>query len=207
MYKSIRSEFLSSVLVAAALGISSSPVLAETIEPRFYLGGELNYSKHNYDQEFKDSIATANGSIKSKVPGMSILAGARFYKNFGLELGYTFLKAAKSTGNTNGNLKAKNAYLDLLGYVPIINQIELVGTMGVGRMQTKETEDLNQDQFIERIGRTGLRIGAGAQYNIDNKWSARAMLRYQKVGGKGKDSNIGMIKNTTSLSAGIAYLF
>jgi opacity protein-like surface antigen len=204
MYKVVSGRFFSFILIAIALGISAGQVLAKSNDIRFYLGGELSYNKYSYAKGFKDHLNNNNISVKSEVPGASIIAGARHGENFGTEVGYEFLRQAKSS-SSNGSIKAKNAYLDLLGYIPVDNQVELIGTFGVGRMRLKEEDYVNTNSKNQT--KTNLRTGVGAQYTIGSNLLTRIMVRYQKVGSKPKDSDFGIIKNKTSLNLGMTYLF
>lgn len=172
---------------------------------QYYVGGDLNYNKHSYYSDLKDTINANNGSIKSKVPSFGVVAGMKFHQNFGAELGYTFVKKAKYevTGDS-GALKSSNIHLDMLGYMPVASNVELIGAVGFGRMSLKEKSDVDRNGSNEKFSKMGYRIGAGAQYKFDNHWATRTMVRYQKVGSKNDNK---WVKGTSSVGVGVTYTF
>ena len=190
-------------IIAAVCGLLVSGYAAAD-DMKYYVGGDLGYNKLGYFSEVKDYVSGLNGTIKSKVPSAGLVAGIKFHENFGAEVGYTFFKKAKAEGaNYDANLKLNNLHLDLLGYMPIDKGFDLVGLVGVGRMNLKERGELNGNTVLdEKQNKIGFRLGAGAQYNIDEHFATRLMVKYQKVGGK---DNKKFVKHVTSLGLGLTY--
>jgi opacity protein-like surface antigen len=195
MYTGKSKAIPASILLSAALGFSSMGQADACDNIQSYLGGDLSYNKVRYGNNFKDGHK-ANGMPRSRGPGLGVIGGIRYYENYGAEVGFTMLREIKNnTSGASNNLRSRNAYLDLLGYFPVANQMELVGSLGLGHMRT-----------LGKLSRTGARIGAGGQYNLDNRWSIRTMVRYQKIGGKAKDSSAEIFKKTSSVNLSVFYL-
>ena len=212
-------------ILAAACGLLVSGVVCAD-DMKFYVGGDLGYNKYKYGSNIKqdnDFLKNIGASVteKSKTPSFGVLAGLRYCENFGAELGYTFYKKVKYNISFAGidvlndsSFKVNNMHVDLLGYMPIGNDFELIGALGVGRTRTKADVSTNalgdaalamagEDPIRpSKINKVGLRAGLGAQYNIDEHFAARAMVRFQKVG---KKSDMEVIKSMTSFNLGLTY--
>ena len=197
-------------IIAAACGLLIGSSFAFADDMNFYVGGDFGYNKLGYASDFKDEVTSdpINGKAKSKVPSFGLLAGAMFHENVGAELGYTFYKKAKITGTglNDEAIKLSNIHLDLLGYMPVDKNFELVGLVGFGRMRLKESGDANDNAINEKAKKMGFRLGAGVQYNIDNHFAVRGMVKYQKANLKSKEvTDYKFMKHTTSLNLGVTY--
>lgn len=181
-------------------------------EVRYYLGAELSlFNKTAYSSAnnaglnaFRASPSDSKLAIQKNMPGVNLLAGVRFNVNLGMEIGYGWIQKVTSNvaaGNQATN-KVKNAYIDLLGYLPVASQVDLLGEVGVGQLMSSATVTGvavdNLDDMIK--SKYGFRVGAGAEFNIDDNWSARGLLRYQK-------GNKSFLTSLTSFSIGMTYLF
>ena len=176
-------------IIAALCGVLVSGTAAAE-DVRFYLGGDLGYNKHSYGAtiDAAQTAATTAGltsSVKKNVPTLGVLAGVKYCDNFGAELGYTFYKKAKVSvsDNTEFSVKVSNLHADLLGYLPVSNEVNLIGAVGLGRVNSKVDKDgtIIADQKVNKVG---FRLGLGGEYKFDDCFAARAMVRYQKVGKK-----------------------
>jgi opacity protein-like surface antigen len=129
----------------------------------------------------------------------------RPHKNLGFELGYfRMLEESKNvaSGATIGantittaafrtDLETQGITLDVLGYAPIHEKFELIGTAGA----TWTTADITVD--IPGIGSTsdddsefGFRIGGGAQYMLTEQLNLRGLARYQTADFDGLADNV-----------------
>lgn len=200
-------------LAAAVLVVFSCAANALAFDDTmFYLGGEVSLlnrttytSANNPDvNNFKSSNSDSNLVIRKNEPGWNILAGVRFTRCLGVEIGYGAILKAKGTAQLNREAtnKISNIYLDGMGYLAVAPNIELIGSVGVGKIKSSANVVGASFQDIENINQSkvGFRGGAGAQYNIDDSWSVRAMLRYQK----GYKS---FLTGNTSFSIGATYTF
>jgi len=213
-------------LLAASL--ASAAVFAD-LDPKFYVGGEAQFNKFKYDQKSFLNRLTTNGKnpiTKKSSPGAGLFVGSRLNEYFGLEAGISASRAVKGSWNetlannianfqNSGNVKLenRNIYADVLGYVPVACDVDLIGSVGVGVLNTKwsvsRNQNLNalggllnanaQESANGKHSKTGLRLGAGVQYKFDDNIGARLMVRYQK-GNK-------IIKNNTQAGLGLFYQF
>lgn len=197
-------------------------------EPTFYVGGEVQANKMSGEKK----IVTPKGSIFSRedgkpffgrsAAGASIFAGSRITENFGVELGGTSLSNVHGHENRREYLfknfsgfrtsklttKTTNVYGDLLGYIPVSPEFDLIGSVGVGQLSSKVTGKstlhtnnrvYRSEHFSMKSKKAGPRFGAGIGYNFNENLSARLMVRHQK-GNK-------FIKNVTSTGVGLVYNF
>lgn len=190
-------------ILAAACGLVISSGFAMADDMNFYVGGDLGYSKHGYSSELKDTVALANGKIKSKVPTFGLFVGGKFHENFGAEIGYTFFKKAKITfpvAALDSSIKTDNMYADALGYMPVASCCDLIGSVGIGRIKLKASGvALNGSEH-----KVGFRLGAGAQYKFADHFAARAMIRYQNANIKANNGTK-LYKNNTAINLGLTY--
>lgn len=203
------------VIVLSASALMNTAALAMDFNPSVYVGAEAQWNRLKGDtSQFKDS--KGNSMLhKKNVAGGSLLLGSRFNEYVGAEMGYSMLGKSNSsfTDTVAGvqtkyqyNVKMKNAHIDVLGYVPVANDINLIGSLGLGRLSTKvKLAANNVDQKLTAVQndaaktKIGMRVGVGAEYKIDSNISARAMVRYQK-GNK-------TVKNVKSAGLGLFYQF
>jgi outer membrane autotransporter protein len=209
----MKMKLVSLALLGAML--VSGTAAAMDCDPRFYVGGELQL---NHLRANKDFFSLDNGTVSGKTAkknrvGTDLIAGTRITENFGLEAGYAFLGTAKFKENDSTSMskvKVRNAHIDAMGYVPVGCDVNLIGSLGVGRMTTKVSyKEDGQNVVLSSAGRqelkqfskakTGMRVGLGAEYKIDENLSARLMARHQK-GNK-------VIKNVNSVGLGLFYTF
>jgi len=199
---------LTAMCMSAAM-LSSSAAFGLDIDPKFYVGAEAQYNKLKASNS---SAFLQNGKsmiTKDKLPGGSLQLGARLNENFGAELGYALFKNSVSNlavGNGNVKAKLKTPFIDALGYLPVASNINLIGSLGLGRLNTKMNitrngvaVPLTQAQKDAAKAKVGARLGLGAEYLFDANLGARAMVRYQK-GNKA-------VKSVQSMSVGLFYQF
>lgn len=184
-----------------ASGFATAAMMDDT---KFYVGADIARGNWGYSQETKDMFNAANGSLKKGNNSFNLAFGAKFHENFGAEVGYTMFGKTKSSipGIGDIKMKANNLYFDVIGYAPVADKINLLGSLGFGRMQVKSTEldGLGEDY---KKSKTGLRAGIGAQYSFDECLAARLMVRTQKTG----SNNNHLTKSLNTIGAGVTYTF
>lgn len=200
-------------VTAALLVVASSVATAAAFDDtRFSLGGELSllnktsYSTANSTDlnAFKSSNSDNKLVIRKNKPGVNVFVGARFNENLGAEFGFGFISKVKGGAQLNrqASNKVSNLYADVLGFMPVSAKVDLIGVVGLGRMKSKP--GVANFAFANKAALTkakvGVRVGAGAQYNIDKNWGTRAMVRYQK-------GNKTFLKSNTSVAVGAVYTF
>lgn len=200
---------LATIALSGAMLVSGAS-FGMDFDPKFYVGAEGQYNKLKGGKNLED---TKGKSLlrKKTSPGAGLFLGTRVTENFGAELGYSVLKQSHNVdyNNVKGlnlDVKMRNPYVDAIGYLPVSNDIDLLGSVGVGRLSTKVTAKLNgvaqtltNEQKKLAKSKAGVRFGLGAQYNLTENLGARFMVRHQK-GNK-------TIKNVNSAGLGLFYQF
>ncbi len=199
---------LTAICMSAVL-LSSGAAFGLEFDPKFYVGAEAQYNKLKASNNAAFLQNGKNMITKDKLPGGSLQLGARLTENFGAEVGYAIFKNGVSnlaTANSSIKTKLNNPYVDALGYLPVANNVNLIGSLGLGRLSTKMeiktngvATALTQAQKDAAKAKIGARLGLGAEYLFDANFGARTMVRYQK-GNKA-------VKNVQSISAGLFYQF
>lgn len=199
------------VLALSGVVLASGIARAEDCDPTFYLGGELQGNQYNKGAKKittpKGVTITAtkkNESLFGKNgTGVSAIAGTRLHENFGAEVGITGLTGKKVhiTNAAKSSLKTRshNLHADVLGYVPVSKEVDLIGSVGVGHLTTKVSGNVSQEKVSMKSSKAGLRVGLGAQYKLCDNINARFMVRHQK-GNK-------FVKSVNSAGLGLFYQF
>lgn len=237
-------NFLGNYSIAA--GIISLSIVSNNANAdiKFYAGMGLDYNNYgltNIGKDFSDISRKLNG-----IGVLAPTVGLRFNKYFGVETGYNFNKKIKMSGiesqteivsafvgnaqnqfqlqnnpitttyRTTYVAKVQNAYFDLMGFMPVINQFELTGGIGIGRLIVKgNTIDLIQTtaagvatsstNSVKIKNKTSYRVKLGVQCNVTNNFWTRLLATYQNTGTKIGDDKI--IKNTKTIGLAAIYMF
>lgn len=181
--------------VAGLLSIAlASGVASADFNPKFYVGAGVDYAKYSVPvSKYTVKVGPLSGEAKVKHGGFGLVVpviGMKFNENFGLEAGYSLNK--KVTIKYNGILgdsteeicKVRNAYLDFMGYMPVTEQVDLIGGIGIGRFMAKKGKDINLPDGVKFKNQFGVRVKAGAQYNFNNNIGIRGLVSYQSGGAK-----------------------
>lgn len=139
------------------------------VEMTPYVGLDYTYADINHGRGL-------NTVVENDYNIFTLSGGAKFGKYFGAE---AFIQRANREENRQPNTKYTAnhwAYgADLLGYLPVYQDLDLLA--GIGLAQYKF--------FIKEVGRKthkdtawGTRFTVGAQYNLDYNWGIRATYRY-----------------------------
>ncbi len=174
---------LSALMVAvSAVAMSAN---ANALEYNPYAGAEYNYSL----------LAGQSLNFNSG----KVFVGSQYNENFGVEAFYQ-----KSTEDTKAN-RAKVSYeaygLDLMGYLPLgcDQVVSLVGTAGLAYYDFQAKA---KGVRTENEGMWGYRLGAGAEYNVDENVAVRALARWVKL-----DERIDSANDMWEYSIGARYNF
>lgn len=161
---------LSALMVAvSAVAMSAN---ANALEYNPYAGAEYTYSL----------LAGESMNYNSG----KIFVGSQYNENFGVEAFYQ-----KSTEDTKAHQR-KTSYeaygLDLMGYLPLgcDQVVSLIGTAGLGYY---DFEAKGMGERTDHESTWGYRLGAGAEYNIDENVSVRALARWAKLNTRVEDAN------------------
>ncbi len=171
--------------------------------------------------------------------GTHLYVGQR-WKNVSVETGYEFTR--KKVRHTNftihhpelnhvtASVKARNRlagmYMDVNGYIPIpaLDGFELIGSIGVARIKHQLLADITLNVegnpvFKEDLSRLTkyrgvFRLGAGAQYALNDYVNIRGMVRWKAInlGSKIRSEVLGVQetvrhRDVVCLSAGLFFKF
>ena len=139
-----------------------------------YVGLDLGGTKLEYSNKISggdtDAIFVANLNF-----------GLKFNDYFGLELSS---QASSETDVENVfDLSYSSIGIDAVGYLPCSSKVELFAMAGVGYYNFDLKYNLKLDDIELHLTKndTAFRAGLGAQYNINEKWALRSMVRYHHI--------------------------
>ncbi|MDB6096580.1 MAG: hypothetical protein JWM09_858 [Francisellaceae bacterium] len=175
--KHLPKTILSLSLMAMA---SSSFACCEETNP--YMGAEFQSTWMKGKTSWKPFL-------NKTYPGVNLLVGSRFHQNAGVELGYDWSKRKTqntllSTGQTlNSRVRISGAHLDVNGYLPVMENLELLGSLGVGFIKPKFnlSTDRTGTVSVSAVGgktKAVARLGLGLQGMVNEKVGLRATVRY-----------------------------
>ncbi|MDR3491321.1 MAG: outer membrane beta-barrel protein [Gammaproteobacteria bacterium] len=184
--------------IASVLILTSSLVTAGYATTQgAYVGGALGYGKLD---NFGDTTG-GDGGVAGR-----ILVGYNFNKFFGLEGGYN--RYAKTTFTlSNGNTADYDVTagtLAIKGYLPVNNQVDFYGLLGMATVQAQTTSD---DMYFGAGTRSefGVMAGVGINYDITSKVSTN--LEFSRTQGHTSTYSQAGIPFANLLSLGVAYHF
>ena len=192
------------ILVASVFGLTITTAVANIDDLKFYAGAGVDYTKYGIDK-------TTFKKAKVQTTGIGLLApilGIKVCDNIGLEAGYSFNKSIKvSDKRKQRTFKINNVYLDLMGFIPIIEQADAILGIGISKLMVKKGKNISSEMEIKN--KLNWRAKLGAQYNITGNFAVRALLSYQNIGNKlkGADQERKFIKNMKSLGLSAIWTF
>ncbi len=222
--------------------IVKSLVIAGTLMATGSAVAELNdispYIGVDYYQPWMRGKGDWNLVFPKTYPGATLYVGTKFHEFFGLELGYDWgsrktknwvLPAGSPfMGNTltttlSGNTKIRRSggHLDLVGFLPVAECLELTGSVGFGWVQPKITSSFSVTPgttsnssalaSVSGKGRGVFRVGVGASYMVTEMVGVRAKVGWEgtstlRVNGNALFTSLGYdkkaFKGTTAMSVG-----
>jgi opacity protein-like surface antigen len=196
----------------ASVSLVSGLALANDVS--LYVGAEAGYGKQSYSEDMKKKLTgnglftTVSASAKKKAANLSLILGAKFHENFGAEIGYTFFTKTKALEGKDrvgavdrtykATVKNNNMFIDAVGFLPVADCVNVLGSLGLGRLQSKATYETSipgRDIPAFKKSKTSLRVGLGAEYNFEPV-AVRAMLRHQRAG------KTAVVKSITTVGVG-----
>lgn len=155
------------MVAVSAIAMSAN---AEALEYTPYAGVDYTYSDFSHKGE--------------NFNGGKVFAGAQYNENFGTEV---FYQRTLNAHQSNGADAARTSYhfdafgIDALGYLPLgcEQKVALIGTAGVARYRLA---DRTPHEGHGHEWSWGYRLGAGAEYNVNEKVAVRALARYVDLG-------------------------
>lgn len=167
------------LLAGVALALGASQAQAMMASP--YVGMDYVYT----DMDMRHG---ADHQLENKFNSLSVNAGAKLNKNFGVEAYYQ----QSDTESKHGRDSRFYSYgVDAMGYLPVAQNVDLIGSLGIGQYEFRAGGDDNG---------LGYRVGVGAQYSFNDNWAARAMVRKVFI-----DEDV--MDNMLEFAAGVRYSF
>ena len=154
---------ITTTLMAAG---SAHAQLAAT--PGYYVGGNVSQS------HLKDDSPLVPDTDRSDT-GYKFYGGYQFTPNFALEAGYAGLGKFQAP---SGDVKARGLYLDAVGTVPLAPQWSALGRVGVVDTESK----ISGSGLTVKDHDTGLKVGAGLQYDFSPSTALRGEWERYRVG-------------------------
>ncbi len=158
-----------------------------------YVGADYVYTMRGMDQD-------AENALVDHSHGGALVAGAKFNKWTGVEAFYSLTKQNSNHFGGNKYHDRVQAYgIDALGYLPLgcDQKVELLAGLGIAEYEMKWRKAGDGSDKEEMVG---YRATVGAQYNIDENWSARAAYRHVYM-------QHSFVNDLNELSLGIRYNF
>lgn len=151
----------------AAAGTAQAQ-LASTPNSGYYIGGNVGQS------HLKDDSPLGANTDRSDT-GYKVYGGYQFNPNVALELGYTGLGKFEAP---SGDVKARALYLDAVGTLPLAPQWSALGRIGVVDTEAK----VSGNGLTVKDRDTGLKVGAGLQYDFSPTTALRGEWERYRVG-------------------------
>lgn len=167
-------RLLDPTTAAGAAAIAATFALAGTAQaqlastPGYYIGGNVGQS------HLKDDSPLGSDTDRSDT-GYKFYGGYQFNPNFALELGYAGLGKFEAP---SGDVKARGLYLDAVGLVPLAPQWSALGRIGVVETEAK----ISGSGLTVKDHDTGLKVGAGLQYDFNPSTALRGEWERYRVG-------------------------
>lgn len=187
------------LLLAGVASLFSLNAQATEIKP--VIGLDYVYSIADFDDS--DSEGDYSDFYEDKLNALALSAGVKLNQYVGLEAFYQ--QSEKADKTTDGILKVEDKYkaygLDVIGYLPVIPQLDLIGSLGVAYYKAEvKYSVLGIDLGSDSEDKIGFRAGAGLQYNFNDHIAARLMAKYNYT-------NIDGLDNIVDVTAGVRYYF
>ena len=177
---------LTALLALATVSFGSNALAVDNItrEGFFfspYVGADYDYT------HFTDTPA----GVESDYSGYNLHAGVRFHKNLGIEAGYFATETGEGTvSGFDVETDFEGANIDLMGYLPVSNEFELIGSIGAvythGEVSIPNVVTVKGSDWDARYG-------LGMQYWFNNNINTRTMVHYSSDANAGSDTVIGSV--------------
>lgn len=170
---------------------------------RPYIGVDVAMSSMDLeDNDYGDYSEYIEDSYNS----ISLVVGAKFNRHVGVE---AFIQQSSEEDKDYGEGKTTNQYnaigVDLIGYMPVNQELELLASLGFAQYNFHVTDEY-EDSYYEykekdSLNTLGIRLGIGAQFYMTDNVALRGMARYVQF------SDDDIIKNMVEFSLGLRYMF
>jgi OOP family OmpA-OmpF porin len=193
--------------LASLAALGSAPALAQNAG-HFYGGAGLGQAQSKIDDDRINAALIGAGATSTSIThdqhdaSYKVFGGYQFNPYFGMEAGYFNLgefgfKSTTSTGTLDGRIKLTGMNIDMVGTLPVNDQLSLLGRVGVHNARARDTftttGGLSVSNPNPETKETNYKVGFGFSYKFSQSMSLRGELeRYRindAVGNKG-DINV-----------------
>ena len=175
----------------------------------FYGGAGIGQAQSKIDDERINATLIGAGATSTSIThdqhdaAYKVFGGYQFSPNWGLEAGYFnlgefgFKSTTTPTGTLDGRIKLDGMNIDLVGTLPVNDQLSLLGRVGVHNARARDTFTATGAVTVTnpnpKIKETNYKAGVGFAYKFSQSMTLRGELeRYRvndAVGNKG-DINV-----------------
>lgn len=148
------------VLLSTLLALGSISTAALAGDDGFYAGANIGVGKPN--------VNTPNGESKSSSPVGGLVLGYKINKYLGVEGEYTGIGKVKD--KVSGSVKGDAASIAAIGFLPLSDEFNLYGKLGVAATKTSVSSSLAPANDASKAGVT---YGLGGEYNFNKNIGLR----------------------------------
>ena len=202
-------------------GASAQSMTDQSTAPNsaaWYFGADIGRSKARIDDQDIRAALAGDGAISTQLgdrnqsTAYKLFGGYQFNDYLAIEGGYfdlgKFGYTATTTppGTVNGELRFKGLNLDLIGMLPLTDNLSAFGRIGV--VEGRTSDEFNSTGFLAtnnpHPSRTALnaKLGVGLQYRLTQSLAMRLEAERYRV-----NDAIGNKGNIDAVSVGLVYRF
>lgn len=188
-------KIVKAALLASSVAIAMPAMALTDLNP--YIGVDYKFWGTDNDKRAADSFP-------DNFAGGNYFIGTQFHDNYALELGYThtgsdtktktfstgtevfFATTPTANDQHRTRVSMRSVNLNLHGYYPVMDQLDLWGTLGIASVNPKVRIDMTNGGVANgTVAATGqnsfaFRIGAGLRYMFTYNWGARALVNWEQ---------------------------
>ena len=189
-------QLLSLAGIGTLMTLSAAPAAAQ--EGGYYYGGlSLGKSQAKIDEEritarlLASGLTTTGMSKDERDTAFKLFGGYQFNRNFAVEAGYFnlgkfgFTSTTTPAGTLNGQIKLQGLNLDLVGTLPLTENLSAIGRVGAQRASARDSFSgtgavtvLNANPHKSEVN---YKFGAGLQYAFSPSLLMRAEAERYRI--------------------------
>jgi OOP family OmpA-OmpF porin len=199
---------LHALCLASLAALACTPVLAQN-EGHFYGGIGAGRSQSKIDDDRINAALIGSGATSTSIThdqrdaAYKVFGGYQFSPNFGVEGGYFnlgefgFKSTTTPAGTLDGRIKADGLNLDLVGTLPVNDQLSLLGRVGMIRARARDTFTTTGALSVANprpeTTQQNYKAGVGFAYKFSPSMTLRGELeRYRINDAVGNNGDINM---------------
>lgn len=206
------------MVIATAITSASTMAADETNDTGWYVGGNVGQSRAEIDNEkiveslFVGGLGTTSLSTDESDAGFKVFGGYQFNSYFAVEAGYFdlgdfgFKATTLPPGSLSGNIKLQGLNLDLVGLLPITQDLSAFARVGVNYAEADDSFHssgaVTTYNYNPNKRDTNYKYGFGLQYAITDSVDMRLEAERYHI-----DDAVGNRGDIDLLSLGVVYRF